>query len=55
MNFLHGHYFEDMLLKLCTGYLDHITEYVWKYFWISLIRAQMFGENVFFSKVELGI
>ena len=50
-NFLHGHFFEAMVLKLCTGYLVHVTEYVWNFFAILSIRARIMGGKSFFSKV----
>ena len=45
--------FEAMVLKLCKGYLVHITECVWILFAISSIRARIMGKRVFFSKVGL--
>ena len=40
-------FFEGMILKLCTGYLVRITEYVWKVFAISPTRAQIMGKKGF--------
>ena len=45
-------FFEAMVLKLCTGYLVHITEYVLNFFAILSIRARIMGKKGF-SKVGL--
>ena len=50
-----GTFFEAMVLKLCTGYLVHITEYVWKFFAISPIWARIMGKKGFFQKWDLVI
>ena len=42
-----GTYFEAMVLKLCTGYLGHITKYVWKFFAISPVRSRIMGKKGF--------
>ena len=43
-------FFEAMILKLCTGYLVHITEFVWIFFVISSIQAQIMGKKGLFQK-----
>ena len=48
-----GTFFQAMILKLCTGYLDHIKDRVWKFFAISSIRARIMGEKGFFQKWDL--
>ena len=50
-----GTFFQALVLKLCTGYLVHITEYVWKFFAISSIRAQIMGKKGFFQMWDLVI
>ena len=50
-----GPFFEAMVLKLCTGYLVYITEYVWKFFAISSILARIMGKKRFFQKLDLVI
>ena len=40
-----GTFFQAMVLKLCTRYVVHITECVWKFFAISSIRAQIMGKK----------
>ena len=52
-NFLQGHFFEAMVLKLCTGYLAHITEYVWKFFCDFAHSGPNYGDKGVFSKVGL--
>ena len=49
-----GTFFEAiMVLKLCNGYLVHITEYIWKFFAILPIRARIMGKKGFFQKWDL--
>ena len=50
-----GTFFQAMVLKLCTGFLDHITEYVSNFFAISSIRARIMGKKGFFQKWDLVI
>ena len=48
-----GTFFQAFVLKFCPGYLVHITEYVWKFFAISSIRAQIMGKKGFFQMWDL--
>ena len=42
-----GTFFQAMVLKLCTGFLDHNTDCVSKFFAISSIRARFMGKKGF--------
>ena len=48
-----GTFFEVMVLKLCTGYLVHVTECVWIFFAISSIQAQIMRKKFFFQMWDL--
>ena len=47
-----GTFVEAMVLKLCTGYLDHITEYVCENFFRFRPLGPKLRGKEFFSKVD---